>query len=182
MTILLTIISTPLLAHEAHATTESTEEQVSIQVGQPAPAFTRTDQHGQEVSLSEFKGKWVVLYFYPKADTSGCTMQACDFSDGIEKFTELSAVILGMSPDSVEDQKKFAEKHKLKITLLSDTDKQVMRIYQAIKDQNRPVRSTVIIDPQGNVAHHWPTVTPRGHADMIRKKLDELRAANEKPE
>ncbi len=159
------------------AAAQSADETKTIEVGKPAPDFTRKDQHGQDVSLSEFKGRWVVFYFYPKADTGGCTAQACDFSDGIEKFTDMNAVVLGMSPDSVEDQKKFAEKHKLKITLLSDTSREVMRTYKAVNEQNRLVRSTLIINPEGVVVHHWPSVSPRGHADMIRTKLEELQGA-----
>ena len=169
--------TTPFWAYgDSEAT--PTQETKTIEVGKPAPNFTRKDQHGQEVSLSEFKGQWVVLYFYPKADTSGCTTQACELSDNIEPFNDLQAVILGMSPDTVEEQKKFAEKYKLKITLLSDPGREVMRIYKGVNEEGRLMRSTLIINPEGVVAHHWPSVSPRGHAKMVREKLEELRIAS----
>lgn len=159
----------------------------TLQVGQAAPAFTLKSQDDADVSLADFKGKWVVVYFYPKAATSGCTLQACDLSEKIAEFSGMDAVILGISPDAVAALKKFQEDEQLKITLLSDPDKNAMRAYKAWQETEndgkksaRLVRSTVVIDPDGVAVHHWPSVSPRGHADMVKAKLTELREARAK--
>jgi len=102
-----------------------------IEVGDKAPAFTLKNQDDQNVKLSDFKGRWVVLYFYPKDDTPGCTIEACDFTSGIKGFEKLDAVVLGCSPDSPEMHRKFIAKHKLKITLLSDPSHEVLERYGA---------------------------------------------------
>lgn len=149
------------------------DTQSAVDVGKPAPAFRLPDQNDQPVSLTELRGKWVVLYFYPKDDTPGCTAEACEFTDALKDFESLSAVVLGCSPDSPESHRKFIEKHDLKISLLSDQKRQVMTTYGAY-DGKRVIRSTVIIDPHGNIAHHWPKVKPRGHAAEVKAKLTEL--------
>jgi peroxiredoxin Q/BCP len=148
--------------------------QAAVEVGKPAPAFRLPDQNDQPVSLTEQRGKWVVLYFYPKDDTPGCTAEACEFTDSLKNFESLNAVVFGCSPDSPESHRKFIEKHDLKITLLSDEKRQVMSTYGAF-DGRRVIRATVIIDPDGQIAHHWPTVKPRGHAAEVKAKLTELR-------
>jgi peroxiredoxin Q/BCP len=154
----------------------------TIKIGATAPSFTLPDQDGQQVKLSRLTGKWVVLYFYPKDDTPGCTTEACEFTDGIQAFETLDAVVLGCSADTPESHRKFIAKHGLKVTLLSDADHAVMKTYGAWGEKSMygrtilgVIRSTVLIDPQGNVAFHWPNVRAAGHAEQVREKLAELR-------
>jgi peroxiredoxin Q/BCP len=154
-----------------------------IEVGKKAPAFRLKDQDGKTRSLGEFAGKWVVLYFYPKDDTPGCTVEACDFTAGLRGFTKLDAVVLGCSADSEESHRKFIAKHKLKITLLSDPTRAVMEKYDAWGEKTMygkkvtgVIRSTVVIDPAGKVAHHWKRVQAKGHAEAVRETLAELQA------
>lgn len=156
--------------------------QTGITVGAPAPAFTLPDQDGKPISLSDLQDRWIVLYFYPKDDTPGCTTEACDFTAGLKEFEALNATVLGCSPDSTASHRKFIAKHHLKITLLSDENHTVMDRYGAWGEKNRygkisqgVLRSTVLIDPEGKVAHHWKNVKAAGHAEQVRKKLEELR-------
>ncbi|MEZ5583872.1 MAG: thioredoxin-dependent thiol peroxidase [Candidatus Competibacteraceae bacterium] len=153
-------------------------------VGQQAPAFTLPDQNGNSVSLESLQGRWVVLYFYPKDDTPGCTTEACDFTAGLKDFETLNATVLGCSPDDAESHRKFIGKYDLQITLLSDTDHQVMERYGAWGQKNMygkisegVIRSTALLDPQGRLAHHWKRVKAAGHAEQVRKKLTELQQA-----
>jgi thioredoxin-dependent peroxiredoxin len=150
--------------------------------GDPAPTFALPDQDGNEVSLADYAGRWVVLYFYPRDDTPGCTTEACEFTDGIQAFEDLDASVLGCSPDSPESHRKFIAKFKLKMTLLSDPGHEVMVRYGAWGTKTsygKPtvgvIRSTVIIDPRSRVARHWPAVKAAGHADAVRVALAELR-------
>ncbi len=152
-----------------------------ITIGKAAPAFALQDQDGRIRKLSEFKGSWVVLYFYPRDDTPGCTVEACEFTTGLEGFEKLDAEVLGCSPDSPESHRKFIAKHRLKITLLSDPDHEAMEAYGAWGDKvlygrkfKGVIRSTVIVDPAGKVAHHWKKVKAKGHAESVRAKLAEL--------
>ena len=152
-----------------------------IEIGRAAPPFTLPDQDGDEVSLAALRGRWVVLYFYPKDDTPGCTTEACEFSEGIEAFRSLDAVVLGCSPDSPEQHRKFIAKHELGIRLLSDPDHEVLEAYGAWGEKNMygrisvgVIRSTVIIDPEGRVAQHWKRVSAKGHAGKVREKLEKL--------
>jgi thioredoxin-dependent peroxiredoxin len=124
-----------------------------------------------------------VLYFYPKDDTPGCTTEACEFTDSIAEFQALDAVVLGCSPDSPEQHRRFIAKHSLKLRLLSDPSHQVMERYGAWGEKSMygrvsqgVIRSTVIIDPSGTVAYHWPTVKAAGHAAAVRAQLLELRS------
>ena len=153
-----------------------------LAVGKPAPPFKLKNQDEKLVSNGELKGEWVVLYFYPKDDTPGCTVEACEFRDGIEALKGLHAKVVGVSPDSPESHRKFIEKYKLPFTLLCDPSKEMMTTYQAFgpverdgKTTGRVIRSTVIIDPKGNVAKHYPKVTPKGHAAEIKKDLETLK-------
>jgi peroxiredoxin Q/BCP len=155
-----------------------------LSVGKKAPAFTLPDQDGKPVKLSSLAGKWVVLYFYPKDDTPGCTVEACDFSAGLPDFHELDATVLGVSRDSAASHTKFIAKHKLKITLLTDAEHEMMEKYGAWgekvlygKKSLGIIRSTVLIDPAGKVAHHWAKVSAKGHAEAVKAKLEELQAA-----
>jgi len=151
--------------------------------GKKAPAFTLTDAAGEKHKLADYAGRWVVLYFYPRADTPGCTTQACEFTESIKDFETLDAAVIGVSPDPPEDLKRFADKYKLKVTLLSDPDHKMMVKYGAWGEKNMygkisegVIRSTVIVDPAGKVAHHWKKVQAKGHAGKVREKIAELRA------
>ncbi len=153
-----------------------------LSVGSRAPSFKLPDQDGREVALSDFAGKWVVLYFYPRDSTPGCTIEACDFTAGLAGFEKLDAVVLGCSPDSPESHRKFIAKYELKLTLLSDPEHKVTQAYGAWgektlygKTSEGVIRSTAIIDPAGRIAHHFPKVGAEGHAAEVRSKLAELR-------
>jgi peroxiredoxin Q/BCP len=153
----------------------------SITEGKKAPDFSAKNQDDEVVKLADLKGRWVVLYFYPKDDTPGCTVEACDFTAGIKGFEGLEATVLGCSPDSPESHRKFIAKYKLKIDLLSDPDHVVLAKYGAWGEKNNygkismgVIRSTVIIDPEGKVAKHWPKVRAEGHAAAVRETLKEL--------
>ena len=155
-----------------------------LELGKNAPEFSLCDQNGKKVVLTALRGQWVVLYFYPRDDTPGCTTQACDFTSALTAFQELNAVVLGCSPDTIESHQKFVAKHKLKLTLLSDLTHKVMRTYGAWGTKNMygrvtegVIRSTVLIDPSGKVAHHWSKVKAAGHAEKVRTRLEELQAA-----
>ena len=155
-----------------------------IEIGKPAPDFSLKNQADQDVRLSDYDGQWVVLYFYPRDNTPGCTVEACEFTSGVEEFAALDAVVLGCSPDTTRKHRNFIKKFDLKILLLSDPDHKVMEEYQAWGQKKMygrtfmgVKRSTVIIDPSGNVAHHWRSVRARGHAGKVREKLEKLRSA-----
>ena len=152
-----------------------------LDVGKKAPAFTLQDETGAKVKLSELDGQWVVLYFYPKDDTPGCTVEACDFTSGLAGFEKLAAVVLGCSADSPESHRKFIAKYNLKLKLLSDPDHAVMDKYGAWGEKDNygkktmgVIRSTALIDPAGKLAYHWPAVKAAGHAEKVREKLAEL--------
>ncbi len=158
-------------------------ERKELKVGAKAPAFALPNQDDEDVSLGSFDGQWVVLYFYPKDDTPGCTVEACDFSAGIKQFEDLNANVLGVSPDSPESHRKFIKKHNLTIELLSDVDRKILVKYGAWgtkklygRESQGVIRSTVLIDPNGKIAHYWPNVKATGHAEQVQKKLAELTA------
>ena len=153
-----------------------------VDVGERAPSFCAKDTYGEEHCLDDYKGKWVVLYFYPKDNTPGCTIEAVDFTARKAELAGMDAEIIGVSGDSEKSHQKFTDKHDLDITLLSDPDHQMMRTYGAWAEKRMYgktflgiIRSTVLIDPEGRVAHHWPKVKAKGHADEVRDKLAELR-------
>ncbi len=152
-------------------------------VGKKAPDFCLPDQDGNEVCLKDFKGKWVVLYFYPKDNTSGCTREAIDFTENLKDFEELGAVVLGVSKDSVKSHKNFQTKHNLKITLLSDPEHKVIEAYGAWKLKKRygkeyfgTERSTFLIDPDGVIRHEWRNVKVKGHVEEVKETLKKLKA------
>jgi peroxiredoxin Q/BCP len=149
--------------------------------GAKAPAFTLVDQHDAKTKLSDFKGQWVVLYFYPKDDTPGCTTEACDFTDGLKSLEKLNAKVLGVSADSTESHRRFIAKFKLKITLLSDPDHDMIDTYGVWQEKQNYgktymgiVRTTYLIDPSGKVAFVWEKVKAEGHAANVTEKLKEL--------
>jgi peroxiredoxin Q/BCP len=150
-------------------------------VGGPAPAFTLPDQAGKPVSLSDHHGKWVVLYFYPKDGTPGCTTEACDFRDNIFAFRNAGAVILGISVDDVDSHKEFASEHRLPFTLLADSEKQVSRAYGVLHRMlglmELARRETFIVDPQGRIAKHYREVDPGSHSKQVIADLKALQAA-----
>jgi peroxiredoxin Q/BCP len=157
--------------------------QVTIEVGKKAPAFSLADQNGRRVSLEDFAGSWVVLYFYPKDDTPGCTTEACEFTDSVKAFEGLDAVVLGCSPDSPASHLKFIAKHSLALRLLSDPGHEAMERYGAWGEKTMygkktvgVKRSTVLIDPKGTIAFHWPNVKAAGHAEAVKEKLAELQS------
>ncbi len=152
-----------------------------VSIGGKAPSFHLPDQDGTYVSLADLAGQWVVLYFYPRDDTPGCTIEACEFTAALPQFKKRNAVILGCSGDGAAAHKKFIQKHKLAIRLLTDADKSLLNIYGAWgkkvmygKEVEGVIRSTVLIDPAGNVAWHWPKVSAAGHAAAVGIKLAEL--------
>ena len=149
-------------------------------VGQKAPDFTLLSDSGQKVKLSDFKGKTVVLYFYPKDDTPGCTKEACAFRDGIDEIQDRRAVVLGVSADSVGSHEKFRNKYDLNFPLLADTDKQVAEAYGTWKEKSMYgktymgiERTTFIIDRQGKISHIFPKVKVEQHYDEVLDALEE---------
>ena len=150
-------------------------------IGTTAPAFTLPNQDDEKVKLSDYKDRWVVLYFYPKDDTPGCTTEACEFTDNIRSFDKLDTTVIGISPDTPEKHRAFIKKYKLKVTLLSDPEHKIMANYGAWgikkmygKEVTGVIRSTFIIDPKGKVAHAWKAVKAAGHAAKVKEKLEEL--------
>jgi len=155
---------------------------MAIQEGKAAPAFTLTNQDGEEISLDDLRGKNVILYFYPKDDTPGCTKEACGFRDFNKEIQALDTVILGVSPDSPASHQKFIDKYTLNFDLLSDPDRKVMSRYGAFGEKNMygktvqgVIRSTVWIGPDGKVRKHWRRV-PKA-ADHPEKVLEALTTA-----
>jgi thioredoxin-dependent peroxiredoxin len=154
---------------------------MTIEVGQNAPDFELVANNGEAIRLSNFKGKYVVLYFYPKDMTPGCTTQACDFRDQYDSFSELNTVILGVSPDPVEKHQKFIEKHGLPFLLLVDDEHHVAELYDVWKLKKNfgkeymgIERSTFIIDPEGELVKEWRKVKVKGHVvealEFIKEK------------
>ena len=152
-----------------------------VGAGEKAPSFTLPADDGQTVKLEDLRGKRVVLYFYPKDDTSGCTTEACEFRDSWKALAKTGAVVLGVSPDSVSSHVKFKQKYKLPFALLADTDHRVAEAYGAWGEKSMYgrkyqgiLRSTFIIDETGKVARVFPRVKPRGHAAEVLEALGSL--------
>src|SRR6202162_4691466 len=153
---------------------------MAVDINDKAPDFTLPDQNGEEVSLKAFRGKYVVLFFYPRADTPGCTIEACEFRDSYRKMQNTGAVLLGISPDTPKAQKKYEEKYSLPFTLLGDADKKVCNAYDVIKEKNMygkkvmgVARTTFIIGPDGKIQHIFEKVKPEGHAEEVLEYLKE---------
>jgi len=154
-----------------------------LEINQNAPQFCLPNQDEVEICLRDLEGKWVVLYFYPKDNTPGCTAEACEFTQAMPDFEELNGVILGISPDSPKKHRNFIEKKNLSIILLSDEDKNVLESYgvwQLKKMYGREymgvVRSTFIINPKGEISAIWNKVKVKGHVEAVKEKLKELQA------
>lgn len=152
-----------------------------VEEGTSAPSFCLMDCSEREICVDDFRKKWIVLYFYPKDGTSGCTIEALEFSDLLPEFEERNTVIIGVSPDSCESHRRFIERNGLGLILLSDPEKLVLEPYGAWrkkKSRGREhlgvVRSTVLIDPDGIVRKTWDNVRPAGHAEHVLETLDEI--------
>lgn len=144
-----------------------------------APIFTLPDQEGKNHTLTDYKGKWVILYFYPKDDTPGCTKEACEFRDNTEEYNKRNAIVLGVSKDSLQSHKKFAAKHQLLFPILSDESLVTIKAYSAWGEKkfmgrtyNGILRKTFLIGPDGEIKKEYPKVFPLGHAAEILRDID----------
>jgi thioredoxin-dependent peroxiredoxin len=153
----------------------------SLAIGTSAPEFTAPDQTGTNISLQDFSGQWLVLYFYPKDNTPGCTTEAIDFTAKLADFAALNAKIVGISPDSIGSHDKFITKHQLGIILLSDPEHQIAEnygVWQLKKFMGKEymgiVRSTFLIDPTGKIAQIWSNVRVKNHAETVLAQLQKL--------
>ena len=142
--------------------------------GQPAPAVTLPSQDGSPVSLSEFHGKWVVLYFYPKDNTPGCTIEAHNFQRDLAKYEQANAVIVGVSVDSTDSHKDFCAKQGLTFKLLADPDKKVVEAYGSLRPNGMALRNTFLIDPDGKIVKVWTGVNPAQHSEEVLAAINEL--------
>jgi peroxiredoxin Q/BCP len=152
-------------------------------VGSPAPAFLLPDQEGTLHSLENELGQWVVLYFYPKDDTSGCTKEACGFRDAIDAYDERDVAVFGVSRDSVESHEQFASKYELPFCILSDENGEVTGAYGVWREKIRDgktsmgiARTTFLINPEGNIVKIYEGVDPEAHADQVLADIDALSA------
>ena len=153
-----------------------------LKVGDKAPNFALQDQNNITHTLSNYEGQWVVLYFYPKDDTPGCTTQACDFRDAVKRIIASKAVVFGLSVDSVRSHKLFAEKYNLPFSLLADETREVSELYDSLSSFFKVAnRNTFIIDPEGNIAKIYLSVNPKTHSEMVLSALSSLQKAGYKP-
>jgi thioredoxin-dependent peroxiredoxin len=156
----------------------TTMAQTTPQEGTPAPAVNLPANDGKQVSLADYKGKWVVLYFYPKDFTSGCTLEAQNFQRDLPKFEQAGAVVLGVSVDSAESHKNFCTKEGLNFKLLADTQTKVSEAYGSLKEYNgakMSARNTFIINPEGKIAKVFTGVKPQTHSEEVLQALSELK-------
>jgi peroxiredoxin Q/BCP len=178
----LSALALPLIWGAGALFAYSAVETAAPAVGMAAPQFHLQDQAGAWHSSSEYRGKWLVLYFYPKDDTPGCTTQACEFRDNIFAFKKLGAAIVGISVDDVASHKQFAEEHALPFTLLADSTKETAKTYGVLHSvlgiMEIAARETFIIDPQGRIVKHYAAVDPKGHSQAV---LTDLKALQAKP-
>lgn len=156
---------------------------MELKIGQKAPDFTLPDSEGNKHSLSQYAGKWVLLYFYPKDDTPGCTKEACAIRDNFPEFGKLNAIVLGVSADSTESHTKFADKYRLPFMLLSDEKKEVLEKYGVWAEKSFMgkkyfgiLRTSFLIDPTGKIIRIYENVKPAIHAEEVLKALKDLNA------
>ncbi|AJC86855.1 thioredoxin-dependent thiol peroxidase [Campylobacter sp. RM16704] len=149
-----------------------------LQIGDKAPVFELLNQDGVKISLSDFLGKKIILYFYPKDNTPGCTTQACEFSQNYEEFLKQNTVVIGISPDSIKSHENFIKKYDLKHILLSDGEKEICKLYGAWglkknygKEYEGLIRSTFIVDENGNIVKIYKNVKAKDHAFKVLKEL-----------
>lgn len=154
-------------------------EQNRLEVGDTAPAFSLQDDAGNTVSLSDYAGKRVVVYFYPRANTPGCTTEACDFRDAMEQLNDSDVAVIGISPDEPDALAKFREDHDLNFPLLSDPEKETLTAYGAFGEKNNygkkvqgVIRSTFVVEPDGKIGVAKYNVKATGHVERIIKELD----------
>jgi len=146
-----------------------------LKVGDKAPNFALQDQNDITHNLSDYEGQWIVLYFYPKDDTPGCTTQACDFRDAVKRIIASKAVLFGLSLDSVRSHKLFAEKYNLQFSLLADETGEVSELYDSLSSFFKVAnRNTFIVDPEGNIAKIYLSVNPKTHSEMVLNDLNKL--------
>jgi thioredoxin-dependent peroxiredoxin len=155
-------------------------KEIPMNTNDKAPDFTLQDENGNEVSLKSLRGKTVVLYFYPRADTPGCTVEACAFRDTYKQIQKTGVVLLGISPDTPKAQKKFQDKFQLPFSLLADPDKKVAEQFGVVQEKNMYgkkvmgiARTTFVIGPDGKIQHIFPKVKPEGHAAEVLAHLKE---------
>ncbi|PCJ50518.1 MAG: peroxiredoxin [Gammaproteobacteria bacterium] len=166
---LITLLMTLLLAYPLFA---------SPNVGSNAPDFTLKDQYGKSHALNDYKGQWLVMYFYPKDNTPGCSIEAESFRDNHKQFAKRKTSVVGISLDDVESHLGFSDTLNLNFSLLADEDKQVSKRYQVLTDLGLIAyasRETFLIDPDGRIAYHFDDVDPKTHIKLVLKKLDELK-------
>lgn len=151
-----------------------------LNIGDIAPDFTLPDQDGVEVRLSDFTGRWVVLYFYPKDNTGGCTREALDFTGHQDEYQKLNAKVFGISPDPVESHRKFIRKHDLKVDLLADPEHTVLKKYGVWREKLMVgrryfgvVRTTYLINPEGRIEKIWEKVKVDGHAEAVMCEIQD---------
>jgi peroxiredoxin Q/BCP len=157
------------------------EQILELKIGSKAPDFSLPNKDNKDVSLKDFKGKYVILYFYPKDNTPACTTEAIGFTGILPALQKLDAIVIGISPDSPESHAKFIEKKNLKVILLSDVDKKVIKEYGKWgkkkfreKEYMGVIRSTFLIDPEGIIVHIWPKVSVKGHPEDVEGVLKEI--------
>ena len=157
------------------------DKKIELKEGDMAPDFCLPDKDNREICLKDFKGKYTIVYFYPKDNTPGCTTEAIGFSGILPEFQKLNAEVIGISPDSPESHAKFIEKKNLKVTLLSDENKEVLKkwgVWGLKKFRGKTYmgvnRSTYLVDPEGKIAHTWPKVSVKGHPEDVKKVIEEL--------
>ncbi len=151
----------------------------AVSDGDMAPNFNLQDQSGNAHELADYRGKWLVLYFYPKDDTPGCTTEACEFRDNIFAFKKLNSQIVGISLDDESSHKDFAEKYSLPFPLLADTGQKVATAYGVLGKMvgmSYAKRETFLIDPEGRIARHYPKVSPKSHSEEVLADLERLAA------
>lgn len=157
---------------------------MALEVGSKAPEFTAKIDGDKDIAISDYRGKWLVLYFYPKDNTSGCTKEACAFRDNMEAISEVGANVLGVSPDSVKSHDRFKAKYELNFNLIADPEKDICELYSIIGEKKMygktymgVIRTTFLISPEGEIKYVWNNVRVNGHVDKVIEKLGELRSA-----
>ncbi len=146
-----------------------------LETGNSAPNFNLKDQNGLTHNLTDYLGKWILVYFYPKDDTPGCTQEACTISEVYEDFIDNKVVVFGISEDSPDSHLQFAKKYNLPFTLLSDINLETIKDYHAINDENL-LRISYLIDPEGSIARAYPEVDPATHAAELLRDIKEIKS------
>ncbi|MGD0519732.1 MAG: peroxiredoxin [Terracidiphilus sp.] len=174
---ILFVLAAALVLAVAFVTVHAADQQTMPAAGQVAPTFTLPSQDGSQISLDSFRGKWVVLYFYPKDMTSGCTIEAHNFQRDLAQFDARNAVILGVSVDTPDSHKQFCAKEGLTFRLLADPNHTVVDAYGSLGSfmtMKIANRNTFLIDPQGNIARVWTKVNPQVHSTEVLAAIDQL--------